>query len=164
MSGTRQPQPITTMIPTYHQRLLRQVRDATHSIQSFNPSTRTLTTLRWCVPLTRRDRTLLIFYRPVDNHGRVVPSSLREYRRSHEFLGPCCLCPLFARNAETRVFTEAAMFVAPSGQFSGEYVAQCAKGECGYLGQLAFELCTDETHRPPFQCYLNAYIRGLEFL
>lgn len=28
------------------------------------------------------------------------------------------------------------MFVPPSGPHSGHYVAQCAKGECGYLGEL----------------------------
>lgn len=72
--------------------------------------------------------------RPSDGEKRVEPSSLEDYRRTHEFLGPCCLCPLFEPEGRT-IFTEASLCIAPSGQFCGEYVAQCAKGACGYLGK-----------------------------
>jgi hypothetical protein len=64
----------------------------------------------------------------------VVPSSLQEYRTAHQFIGPCCLCPLFEPEGRA-IFTEAAIFIATFGPFAGEYVAKCAKGDCGYLGQ-----------------------------
>jgi hypothetical protein len=74
--------------------------------------------------------------RPLEVPGghRVAPSDLRDHRLSHQFLGPCCLCPL--RSAERPRFVEAAIFVVKSGRFSGEYVAECALGECGYFGKL----------------------------
>jgi hypothetical protein len=31
-------------------------------------------------------------------------------------------------------FTEAAMYVPIFGRYAGEYVAECAKSRCGYLG------------------------------
>ena len=59
--------------------------------------------------------------------------------KSNEFLGPGCFCSVFVPRDQA-VFTEAAIFILTSGPFSGEYVAQCAKGECGYLGQSCFLL------------------------
>ena len=78
------------------------------------------------------------FLRPVDSFGnRVNPEAFRHYRRFRDFLGPCCLCPIFMRKGDEK-YIEAAVFVSTSGTYSGEYVAQCAKGECGYLGQHLF--------------------------
>lgn len=79
--------------------------------------------------------------RPTTGDRRVPPSELREYRNSNRFLGPCCLCPLFAVDG---AFTEAAMFIETSGPFSGEYVAKCAKGECGFTGQSSYPLWLEE--------------------
>jgi hypothetical protein len=31
-------------------------------------------------------------------------------------------------------FTEAAIYVPVFGRYTGEYVAECAKSRCGYLG------------------------------
>src|ERR1700722_18953962 len=129
-------QPITTTVPTQHQLLLREVRDGTHCIKSLDPVRRTLTTFYWYGPWPV---TLICvmpdaLHRPINElRERVPPCSLREYRESHRFLGPCCLCPLFVPSSQG-VFTEVAIFITASGPFSGEYVAQCAKGECGYLG------------------------------
>lgn len=48
-------------------------------------------------------------------------------------LGPCCLCPLI--NPTGPDFVEAAIYVATSGTYAGEYVTSCAKDACGYLGE-----------------------------
>jgi hypothetical protein len=84
-------------------------------------------------------RTSYVLYRPLNGQGRVIPSSLQEHHQSHQFLGSCCLCPLFELEGQA-IFAEAAMYITTSGLFSGEYTAQCAKGECGYLGQSLFSL------------------------
>ena len=72
--------------------------------------------------------------RPVNARGeRVLPSNLLEYRALHEFLGPCCLCAASNPTKEA-AFTESSIFVSSTGPQAGEYVAACAKGECGYRG------------------------------
>jgi hypothetical protein len=48
-------------------------------------------------------------------------------------LGPCCLCPLI--NPTGPDFVEAAIYLATSGTYAGEYVASCATDNCGYLGK-----------------------------
>ena len=65
----------------------------------------------------------------------MLPSALREYREHHQFLGPSCLCPLFQQVSEEPVFTEAAIYIPVFGRYAGEYVAECASSQCGYLGQ-----------------------------
>jgi hypothetical protein len=75
----------------------------------------------------------LIAHRPTEDRDRVDPCHLRGYRQTNEFVGPCCICALLERNGK---YVEAAMFAAPSGPNSGRYVAQCAKGECAYYGEL----------------------------
>jgi hypothetical protein len=73
--------------------------------------------------------------RPVEGERRVPPDALRSYRETHEFLGPCCFCPLLGtqRGIERR-FVEAAIHVPVVGRYAGEYVAECTKSRCGYLG------------------------------
>jgi hypothetical protein len=85
----------------------------------------------------------MCLHRPAVGGARVVPSALRKYRESHRFLGPCCLCPLFAQDGRS-VFVEAAIFIAISGPDAGYYVAKCAKGECGYLGQIRISNSPDD--------------------
>ena len=65
------------------------------------------------------------------------PDALHNYRKTHQFLGPCCLCPLLTRLSGESPFTEAAMYVPIFGCHAGEYVAECAKSRCGYLGKLS---------------------------
>jgi len=72
--------------------------------------------------------------RPVDSQGqRVAPSDLEEYRQTHLFRGPGCLCPLSGDG--TTAFVEAALHLATDGRLAGRYVAICAKEACGYIGK-----------------------------
>lgn len=48
------PLPLTITIPTLHQKLLREVRATRHSVLSFDPVRRTLTTWYWSVPKAGR--------------------------------------------------------------------------------------------------------------
>jgi hypothetical protein len=54
------------------------------------------------------------------------------------------------------------MFIATSGAFSGEYVAQCAKGDCGYVGQPPVCILIEaRTHVLTHQCSSNAYTQSM---
>ena len=66
----------------------------------------------------------------------MAPDALRNYRETHDFLGPCCLCPLLGtqKGIERGRFVEAAIYIPVCGLYAGEYVAECAKSRCGYLG------------------------------
>ena len=82
-------------------------------------------------------------HRPTNERGeRVVPSDLDSHRLSHRFRAPCCLCPMDSEYDNT--FVEAAIYAAPTGRYVGEYVAQCAERECGYLGGQCKPLCYDQ--------------------
>ena len=76
--------------------------------------------------------------RPVQGEKRVTPSKLRNYRESHQFLGPCCLCPFLEPLKVDPRFTEAAIYMPVHGRYAGEYVAECAESRCGYIGWSAF--------------------------
>jgi hypothetical protein len=72
--------------------------------------------------------------RPVNEVGeRVAPSDLLEYRKTHEFLGPSCLCA--SLRSDMSSYTEAAIFLEPIGPSAGQYVAACATGQCRYWGK-----------------------------
>jgi hypothetical protein len=72
--------------------------------------------------------------RPVNDLGeRVTPCSLLEYRQSHQFQTPSCLCALLG--LDTVSYTESAIFLAKSGPTTGQYVAACATGQCRYWGE-----------------------------
>jgi hypothetical protein len=73
--------------------------------------------------------------RPVEGEKRVTPDALRSYRNTQKFLGPCCLCPLLGtgRGIEHQL-VEAAIHIPVLGRYAGEYVAECVKSRCGYLG------------------------------
>ena len=62
--------------------------------------------------------------------------ALRSYHETHKFLGPGCLCPLLGteRGIEHGRFVEAAIHIPVFGCYAGEYVAECARSQCGYLG------------------------------
>jgi len=68
------------------------------------------------------------------------PAGLRKYCEICQYLGPGCLCPLLELFSEEPVFTEAAIYLTTFGRYEGEYVAECARGHCGYLGQSPFSL------------------------
>ena len=67
---------------------------------------------------------------------RISPDKWREYRENHEFLNPSCLCALFQRQSKVHCYTEAAIYLPLNGRYGGEWVAECAKGSCGYLGKV----------------------------
>ena len=72
--------------------------------------------------------------RPINDEGeRVTPSDLIEYRRSHDFKGPCCLCA--SLDADLASYTESSIFLATCRPSSGKYVAACATGQCRYWGE-----------------------------
>jgi hypothetical protein len=84
--------------------------------------------------------TLHCCRRPVSGGVRIPPSGLRHYRATHQYLGPGCLCPLLEPLSQEPAFTEAAIYLTTNGRYQGEYVAECAKSRCGYLGQSRFPL------------------------
>jgi hypothetical protein len=71
---------------------------------------------------------------------RISPDKWRDYRENHEFLNPSCLCALFQPQGEVLCYTEAAIYLPLNGRYRGEWVAECAKGCCGYLGKSLFPL------------------------
>ena len=115
---------------------LHQVRISNVILQFDVAAGRGLSIWRWYdlellafVTLTSHNRD-----RPVNDVGeRVTPSDLDNHRLSHRFLGPCCICP--AINNEHVAFTETAITVVLFGRRAGQYVARCATGGCGYLGE-----------------------------
>jgi hypothetical protein len=73
---------------------------------------------------------LTFIHRPTDDElERVPPSELPAHRESHVLENPYCLCLLFGSCPK-----EIAIFIETAGAYSGEYVAKCAKNECGYFG------------------------------
>jgi hypothetical protein len=67
--------------------------------------------------------------------SRVTPEDLEEYRRSHEFLAPCCLCA-FTDGVEYQETTIGIVALgAASDPQHGTYVAHCSNQRCGYSGQ-----------------------------
>jgi len=91
-------------------------------------------------------------HRPTSENKRVTPTALYDHRQSHQFLGPCCLCPLFAQDGRG-AFVEAAILIETLGPHSGQYVAKCAQGQCGYLGQSPYSLRESDVqafHAPVF--------------
>lgn len=65
------------------------------------------------------------------NSGKRVMSDTR-----HKFKGLHCLCPLLRTTDEELPFTEAKILLKDSGEYIGEYVAECPNGRCEYLGRL----------------------------
>jgi hypothetical protein len=81
--------------------------------------------------------------RPInDAEQRVTPSCLTAYRLSHDFRAPSCLCSVLS--SDDTAYTETAIFKAFTGEFIGEYMAGCAEGRCGYLGEKShfFSVCS----------------------
>ena len=125
-----------TLVPTYRELLLDEIQKLTHCIKSFDPDTQTLIVFCWHASLLRvtpSSSSLLEsdiqLHRPTHEQpeAHVMPSVLHEYRQNHQFLGPCCLCPLLALQSEGLEFVEAAIYVPSCGPYAGECIAQCAR-------------------------------------
>jgi hypothetical protein len=81
--------------------------------------------------------------RPVDDKNRrVSPDMWKEYRATYKFQGPLCLCPLLRTINEDPPFTEAEIVLKVSGDYVGEYIAECPNKRCEYFGQfpIAFQV------------------------
>jgi hypothetical protein len=128
-------------VPTSQERMLDIINKSHHSIQTFDPRTRSLKTFPWYI-LDSLTFTRSIYYsllhRPMKDSVRVSPDKWRDYRENHDFLNPSCLCALFQPQGEVLRYNEAAIYLPLNGQYRGEWVAECAKGCCGYLGKSLF--------------------------
>jgi hypothetical protein len=125
-----------TPVLTLRQKYLAVISQSTHHIFSLDPDTLSLTTYYWYVAiLTHPFISELCLSRPVEGERRVTPDALRSYRKTQNFLGPCCLCPLLGigRGIEHK-FVEAAIHIPHYGRYVGEYVAECINSRCGYIG------------------------------
>ena len=72
----------------------------------------------------------------MDGNIRVPPDRWLEHREKQKFRGPNCLCPLLRTTNEEPSFTEARIVLQESGDYFGEYIAECPNARCGYFGQL----------------------------
>ena len=81
-------------------------------------------------------------HRPARDSVCVSPNKWRDYRENHEFLNPSCLCALLKPQGkgEAPRYTEVAIYLPLNGRYKGEWVAECAKGYCGYLGRFLIPL------------------------
>jgi hypothetical protein len=80
--------------------------------------------------------TIKIKLRPVGETGqRVTPTSLSDYRMSHRFQFPCCLCPTDQFEID---YIESAIYLPVFGPYAGKYVAGCATNSCGYFSTCLF--------------------------
>lgn len=71
---------------------------------------------------------------------RVTPLELNDYRQSHVFRFPCCLC---ART--DGIYREAVVYLAAAGRYKGEWLASCATDSCSYLCTSFAEYLTAES-------------------
>ncbi|KAF8230851.1 hypothetical protein L208DRAFT_1017653, partial [Tricholoma matsutake] len=116
------PQPLTvTTATTYRCRqqiLLNKVYNLTNVVWSLEPATLKLTKWHW----------------PIHARKCVALGALCEHCEHYQFLGPSCLCPLLQQVSENPVFTEADIYIPVFGCYAREYVAECANGQCRYIG------------------------------
>jgi hypothetical protein len=142
------PQSLMITIPTYRQKLLHDIYKSTRCVLSFDPVKLELIPHYWHVTMASEIYWPDCFYRPVREGARVPPAELRRHREVHQYLGPGCLCPLLEPLNQEPVFREAAIYLTTFGRYEGEYVAECAKSECGYLGPSLFSPMKRAAHAP----------------
>lgn len=96
-----------------------------------------LVLVRFSFGATCGDWVFVCILRPIIRAGtRVMPDHFAEHRRTHLFMTPCCLCACNAGGS----YIETAVYQLPHGPNSGDFVAGCASGNCGYIGQYYFGL------------------------
>jgi len=72
-------------------------------------------------------------HRPMHGTEHVTPDAWHIYHKNHQFLGPCCLCPLLQPLSQEPHYAKTAIYLPLCGCYKGEWVAECAEGRCGYL-------------------------------
>lgn len=106
----------------------------------FDTKTRSLGRYLWYVFRFASPAPLTQFpYRPRDRETKrlVAPSMLADFRRTHMFRAPCCLCPFMDGSSdyvETFIGVVEVAHHQPN-ELHGEYVAVCSSQRCGYLRQ-----------------------------
>ena len=76
----------------------------------------------------------LFTYRPVLNGHCVPPSEFSEFRRTHIFRYPSCLCAMASPDGSAVM--ESVIFISTSPGLVGKYVTACMKKQCKYFGML----------------------------
>ena len=142
---TSNSSPIT--IPSYRKILLEKMKNS-RMIWSFNPLDFELKPFHWyvfcCIDYRARLK-LKLEGRPVDDGKRVPPDMWLEYRVQNKFQGPHCLCPLLRMINEDPRPTEAEIVLKGSGDYVGEYIAECPNRRCGYFGQFPVAFQDEES-------------------
>ena len=77
--------------------------------------------------------------RPISLDARIHPSVLQDHRILHHMVEPCCLCSKI--DMMKPGFMEAAIYIAPEGENSGQHITTGMKDECGYVVP-RIDLCT----------------------
>ena len=117
-------------------------------IWSFDPLDFELKPFHWyvfcCIDYRARLK-LKLEGRPVDDGKRVPPDMWLEYRVQNKFQGPHCLCPLLQTINEDPHPTEAEIVLKGSGDYVGEYIAECPNRRCGYFGQFPVAFQDEES-------------------
>ena len=123
-------------IPLYRKVLLDQI-EKSREILTFDPSNFKLKPFFWYVCYIDHQARLKLKLegRPVDGNKRVTPDMWLEYRARHKFQGLHCLCPLLRTWNEDPPSTEAEILLKGSGDYIGQYIAECPNGRCEYFGQ-----------------------------
>lgn len=129
-------QPSRLSVPMRLGRYMRQVYNAKHTVLQYHRSSCSLSAWVWYVTFSPHANLYIridFAFRPMHiTRERVRPEDLREHCVSNNLRRPCCLCPL--KDLTKPALVEASFEIAKSGVLSGEYIAKCAKNNCGYLG------------------------------
>ncbi|KZP04087.1 hypothetical protein FIBSPDRAFT_904069 [Athelia psychrophila] len=104
------------MTPEFPSRLsmIGRIRYSADALLEFDISTGGLRVKKW----------------PIDGRAqRIHVDNLVQYRATHFFQNPCCLCAI----PGGQNVVEAAIIVASDGELCNTWVATCASDACGYL-------------------------------
>jgi hypothetical protein len=117
-------------------KLLVRILTARHGILQYHGQTGELSTYPWLIQYLHASKTLHSLsnppYRPTNRRGdKIYPSQFATYRETHVFRYPCCLC------ATGDTYVEASVFQRRHGISQGDYVAECATSNCGYMCKFA---------------------------
>ncbi|KAJ3518698.1 hypothetical protein NMY22_g13547 [Coprinellus aureogranulatus] len=98
---------------------------------------------------------------------KVSPGMLEAFRRTHEFRGPCCFCPLIdGSDRYEETFIGITETFHPEKDLhrglTGEYVAICSRQRCGYFLRLELFYSLDSLKTQA--CRRRGYVRRFQEL